>query len=109
MVRANGRRPSGVTGMPPRAQTCRYLDHKRSLRASLVKVPQRQAIASSDDPDPIHADLDGVWLFLSLFLRLKLDLVLIAPAMIASWSGLGGRVRWFIPDRGREAQLEAQP
>ena len=73
------------------------------------RFPQRQAIASSDDPDPIHADLGGVWLFLSLFLRLKLDLVLIAPAMIASWSGLGGRVRWFIPDRGREAQLEARP
>ena len=50
-----------------------------------------------------------VGLLLGLFLRLKLDLLLIAPAMIASWSGLGGGVRWFIPDRGREAQLEARP
>ena len=46
--------------MPPRAQTFRYLEHERSLRASLVKVPQRQAIASSDNPDPIHADMGGV-------------------------------------------------
>ena len=46
--------------MPPRAQTFRYTEHERSLGASLVKVPQRYAIANSANPEPIHADLGGV-------------------------------------------------
>ena len=45
--------------MPPRAQTFRYTEHERSLGASLVKVPQRYAIANSANPEPIHADLGG--------------------------------------------------